>query len=117
MGLQPVAINVVKPASPVLRFSADRDTDLLLADFSFYGFTVDKTSTPTSLVATATQTSNNWIGVVVQLPPQAIGEADYDWPHTNSPLPFDPTPVLSQVSGPSRLALPFPPVTGSLCRR
>jgi len=107
MELQPDAINVVEPASPVLRFSADRDTDLLLADFSFYGFTVDKTSTPTSLVATATQTSDNWIGVVVQLPPQAIGEADYDWPQKLSPLSFDPTPVLSQVSGPSRLAFTF----------
>ncbi len=107
MELQPGAINVVEAALPVLSFSADRDTDLLLADFSFYGFTVDKTSSPTSLVATATQTPDNWIGVVVQLPPQAIGEADYDWPPVPSPPPFDPTPVLSQVSGPSRLAFTF----------
>jgi hypothetical protein len=104
MELQPGAINVVEPASPALRFSADRDTDLLLADFSFYGFTVDNTSTPTSLVATAANTPDNWIGVVVQLPPQAIGEADYDALQTP---PFDPTPVLSQFSGPSRLAFTF----------
>lgn len=107
MELEPNAIVVVEPASPVLTFSADRDTDLLQADFSFYGFTVDKTSTPTSLVATATQTPDNWIGVVVQLPPQAVAEADYYWPQTSSLLSFDPTPVLSQVSGPSRLAFTF----------
>lgn len=107
MELQPDAINIVEPAEPVWRLSADRDTDLLQADFTFCGFTVDKTSTPTKLVATATQTSDNWIGVVVQLPPQAIGEADYDWPQTRPVPPFDPTPVLSQVSGPSQLAFTF----------
>lgn len=99
------AINV-EPAEPVLTLSAERDTDLFLADFSFHGFTVDKTSNPTSLVATTKQTSDNWIGVVVQLPPQAIGEADYDYPST-ADFPFDPTPVLSQVAGPSRLAFTF----------
>ena len=107
MELQPDAINVVEPASPVLRFSADRDTDLLLADFSFYGFTVDKTSTPTSLVATATQTSDNWIGVVVQLPPQAIGEADYDWPqHPLHPLSTQP-PCFPRSRARVRLAFTF----------
>jgi hypothetical protein len=106
MGLQPGAINA-EPALPVLTFSADRDTDLLLADFSFYGFTVDKTSHPKALVATAIQTPDNWIGVVVKLPPQAIGEADYDWPSTSSSPSFDPTPVLSQVSGQSWLAFTF----------
>jgi hypothetical protein len=100
------SVIIVEPASPVLTLTAERDTDLFLADFSFYGFTVDKTSTPTSLVATAVQTKDNWIGVVVQLPPQAIGEADYDYPSTAA-IPFDPTPVLSQVAGPSRLAFTF----------
>jgi hypothetical protein len=107
MELEPNVVTLVEPAEPVLTFSADRDTDLLQADFSFYGFTVDKTTTPTSLVATATKTPDNWIGVVVHFPPQAIAEADYDWPQTSSPLSFDPTPVLSQVSGPSRLAFTF----------
>jgi hypothetical protein len=89
-----------------LTLAAERDSDLFLADFSFHGFTVDKTLSPTSLVATAEQTSDNWIGVVVQLPPQAIGEADYDFPSTAN-IPYDPSPVLSQVSGPSRLAFTF----------
>jgi hypothetical protein len=109
MDLRPGGIHVLRAASPVLKFSAERDTDLLLADFTFYGFTVDKSSNPTSLVATATQTPDNWIGVVVQLPPQAIGEADYDSPQKSPLPPFDPTPVLSQVSGPSRLAFTFSP--------
>jgi hypothetical protein len=98
---------IVEPAEPVLTLSVDRDTDMMLADFSFYGFTVDKTSSPTRLVATTAQTNENWIGVVVQLAPQAIGEADYAYPPANPSIPFDPTPVLSQVAGPSRLAFTF----------
>lgn len=105
--VRPDTAVIVEPASPRLSLSAERDTDLFLADFSFFGFTVDKTSTPTSLVATATQTSDNWIGVVIQLPPQAIGEGDYDYPPSNPSVPFDPSPVVSQVAGPSRLAFTF----------
>jgi hypothetical protein len=55
MELQPGAINA-DPTLPVLRFSADRDTDLLLADFSFYGFTVGKTSNRTGLALSAVVT-------------------------------------------------------------
>jgi hypothetical protein len=102
----PDAQVVVEPASPVLSLTAERDSDLFLADFTFYGFTVNKIDRPTSLVATAEQTSDNWIGVVVQLPPQAIGEGDYFYDTTET-IPFDPTPVLSQVSGPTRLAFTF----------
>ncbi len=104
--VRPDTAVIVEPASPRLSLSVERDTDLFLGDFSFFGFTVDKNSTPTSLVATAVQTDENWIGVVVQLPPQAIGEGDYDSPSTSS-IPFDPNPVLSQVAGPSRLAFTF----------
>jgi hypothetical protein len=98
---------MIEPASPVLSLTAERDSDLFLADFTFYGFEVHKTAKPTSLVATATQTSDNWIGVVVQLPPQAIGEADYSYPPVDASIPFDPTPVLSELSGPTRLAFTF----------
>ena len=102
------SVNVVKPAPPVLPLVAERASDLLLVDFTFYGFTIDKTKSPVSLVATAVQTTDNWIGVVVQLPPQAVGEAEYFYP-TNPPgdIPFDPNPVLSQVSGPTQLAFTF----------
>ncbi len=106
LDVRPESVVIVETASPRLTLAVERDTDLFLADFSFYGFTVDKTSSPTSLVATAVQTTENWIGVVVQLPPQAVGEADYDYPSSTS-IPFDPNPVLSQVAGPSRLAFTF----------
>jgi len=101
------SVVVVKPATPVLPLVAERASDLLLVDFTFYGFSVDKSLTPTSLVATAVQTTDNWIGVVVQLPPQAVGEAEYWYPPVNPNIPYDPTPVLSQVSGPTRLAFTF----------
>jgi len=97
----------VEPAQPVLPLVAERASDLLLVDFTFYGFTVDKTSHPVSLKATATQTADNWIGVVVTLPPQAVGEAEYFYPPVNPNIAYDPTPVLSQVSGPTRLAFTF----------
>jgi hypothetical protein len=104
--LRPEAIG----ARPVITLAVDRDTDLFQADFTFYGFSVDKTSKPPALVATATADSDLWVGVVVQLPPQAIAEADYVTPvdpSSDSDLPFDPTPVLSVVAGPSRLAFTF----------
>jgi hypothetical protein len=100
----------LQPAQPILPITVERDADLFLADFTFYGFTVDKTSKPPSLKATAEASADTWIGVTVRLPPQAIAEGDYPYPPV-SPAPatllFDPTPVLSQVSGPSVLAFTF----------
>ncbi len=105
----PKSVTPITPASPVLPITVERDTDLLLADFTFYGFTVDKTSKPPSLRATAKAAANTWIGVTVRLPPQAIAEGDYPYPPNTPPytLLFDPTPVVSQVSGPTTLAFTF----------
>jgi len=99
----------ITPASPVLPITVERDTDLLLADFTFYGFSVDKTSKPPCLKVTAKAAANTWIGVTVRLPPQAIAEGDYPYPPAAKPdtLLFDPTPVVSQVSGPTMLAFTF----------
>jgi hypothetical protein len=97
--------NAVNFASPQITITAERDSDLVLADFSFYGFTVDKTSDPPALVAGS---SDGWVGVVVQLPPQAIGEAVYAYQPPSYPyLSYDPTPIVSEVSGPSQLAFTF----------
>jgi hypothetical protein len=98
----------IEAAQPILPLVAERASDLLLVNFTFCGFTVDKTLKPVSLVATAKQTSDNWIGVIVQLPPQAVAEAEYWYPtYPSGDIPYDPTPVLSQVAGPSRLAFTF----------
>jgi hypothetical protein len=105
---RPLPASVVG-ASPTIALTAERHTDLALIDFTFYGFAVDRISTPPALEVIAKESANTWIGVVAQLPPQAIGEANYIYPQTQSPLSFDPTPVLSQVAGPSRIAFNFEP--------
>jgi len=85
-------------------FQAERDQDLLLLDFNFYGFKLDTSSKPVALVPT--------IGaplIFVQFPPQAIGEAVY--PEKTDPPPagtLDSPPVLSVISGPSFLVFSFP---------
>jgi hypothetical protein len=104
--LTPQSLVVVQPAQPVLTMHVERDTDLFLADFTFCGFSLSHSGGKLSLVATATKTTDNWIGIIVQLPPQAIAEGDY-WEVAAGKLPFDPSPVLSQVSGPTRLAFTF----------
>lgn len=81
-------------------FHVERDSDLLLLDFAFHGFKLDKLSDPISLVPTTTR---NW--VIVQFPPQAIGEGVYNervYPPPKASL--DSPPVLSVLSGPSQLA-------------
>jgi hypothetical protein len=103
----------VPDLSPDFTLAVERDTDLLLLDFAFYGFTVDTHSHPRKLVANP---KLNYI--VIQFPPQAIGEATYYYPPTNSAIPLDPAPVLSALSGPSRLSfsllgtkkVPFPTI-------
>ena len=90
--------------APDFVLSGERDADLCLLDFFFYGFSVDTSTTPRAIVPT---TSDNTI--VVRFPPQAIGEAIYKF--QNGPieygpteLPMDPPPVLSAMAGPSQLS-------------
>jgi hypothetical protein len=80
---------------PVYSFSVERDSDLLALDMAFHGFTKTLTDKVTTLVPDASNV------IVVQFPPQAIGEAAY--PLTKPDWSVDPPPVLSAMSGPSRL--------------
>jgi hypothetical protein len=95
--------------APDIVITAERDTDLVLLDFAFYGFTIEP-GTPPTIVST-----NPDNVVVVQFPPQAIAEGVYTWNFTTpysltSPgLPVDPPPILSDVSGPSQLCFNLSP--------
>ena len=93
-------------ALPDFIIPVERDADLVLLDFLFYGFTIDTATSPTSIVATKAQNT-----LVVRFPPQAIGEGAYAQlnpdPGTTGLL-FDPPPILSEVSGASQLAFRFP---------
>jgi hypothetical protein len=103
----PLLANGIDFASPQITIAAERDSDLMLADFNFYGFTIDKASDPPALVA-GTGEEGAWVGVVVQFPPQAIGEAVYPYqPPSYTGLTYDPTPIASQMSGQSQLAFAF----------
>jgi hypothetical protein len=93
-------------ATPTVHFSIARPEDLALLDITFYGFTLKKSGAHAQLVATTTKTATNWVGAIVQFPPQHIGEGDYAY-DSKEPFPFDPAPVLSQMAGPSRLAFAF----------
>lgn len=81
---------------PDLTISAERDLDLVLLDFDFYGFKVDTTSKPPAIVPTK---ANNFM--VVRFPPQAIAEAAFILDGTS--FLYDPPPVLSVMAGPSQL--------------
>jgi hypothetical protein len=86
---------------PDIVLSVERQEDLVLLDFSFYGFSLQDGSPPTIV---PNDPSNNTI--VVQFPPQAIAEAEYCWTQPtpgNYILPVDPPPILSDLSGTSRL--------------
>ena len=82
--------------TPVQRFSVERPVDLIQLDITFTGFRAtvidnelrDLTPGPGSFIT-------------VQFPPQAIAEAAYSY--DSDPWPVDPPPVLSVMSGPSRL--------------
>jgi len=117
------AADTIKPPSlvPDFAIAAERDTDMVLLDFEFYGFSLQHLKgvatlvpTTTSASSTGTFTSNL---VVVRLPPQCIGEAAYPVDLTSqsaqsygatAPLPVDPPPVVSAVGGPSRLVFTLP---------
>jgi hypothetical protein len=111
----------VPERTPDFTLAVERDTDLLLLDFAFYGYTVDTHSNPRRLVP-----NPKFNVIVVQFPPQAIGEATYLYPASYShpsphPIQLDPAPVLSDVSGPSRLSfslygsqtIPLPTMTAA----
>ncbi|MGO9560883.1 MAG: hypothetical protein ACLPQS_01260 [Acidimicrobiales bacterium] len=103
------------PGGPSFVFSVVRPSDLVLLDFSFYGFEREVISDVTTLVPTSTSNV-----IVVQFPPQAIGEAVYTY-HGGSKWYVDPPPVLSALSGPSWLCftvaeadnVPFPTMTAA----
>jgi hypothetical protein len=92
-------------ANPDIVISAERDSDLVLLDFEFFGFRV-LPGTPPTIAPTTTENV-----VIVQFPPQAVGESVYPW--SGNTLPVDPPPILSDLSGPSRLCFRLP-LTGSI---
>jgi hypothetical protein len=85
---------ISRPSS-VYSFSVERPADLLQLDMSFHGFTKAVTKGVASLVPQAGNV------IVVQFPPQAIGEAAYSY--ATGDWHVEPPPVLSAMSGPSRL--------------
>jgi hypothetical protein len=102
---------VTRKPKPDLVISAERGDDLVLLDFLFYGFELAPGNPP---AITPTSTDNL---LVIQMPPQAIAEGVYSW--NSSDLHVDPPPILSDLSGPSRLcfrlasgqAIPLPTMT------
>jgi hypothetical protein len=112
---------------PDFSIAAERDTDLLLLDFEFYGFAIETVKSVPTLVPTITGTGTGVVKsnlIIVRLPPQAIGEAVYPVSPSNNTLPVapllvDPPPIVSAVAGPSRLcftlhkgqSIPLPTMT------
>jgi hypothetical protein len=91
-------IPVLKESPETFTFQVEREADLVLLDFTFHGFELNSGGGQvTSLVPGG---SDNVI--VVQFPPQAIGEAAYAY-IGESEWNVDPPPVMSAVAGPSRL--------------
>jgi hypothetical protein len=95
------ATTTVSTTPPSYTFSVERDLDLVSLDITFSDFTYSNKAGVVSLVPGSDAL------IVVQFAPQAIGEAAYLWsPTSTDPDPVwevDPPPVLSVMSGPSRL--------------
>jgi hypothetical protein len=91
------------PAGWDLFIAAERDVDLVMLDFFFYGFAVQPGSPP---AITPTRTDNK---VLVRFPPQAIGEAVYSMVDSSGKLLVDVPPILSDVAGPTRLVFSLGP--------
>jgi hypothetical protein len=91
--------------TPSLTLAVERDTDLLLLDMAFYDFKIASSASPKYIEAGADNL------VLVVFPPQAIGEAAYLNDTTSGPLPSDPAPVLSILSGPSLLSFSLAPAS------
>jgi hypothetical protein len=98
----PDAEHALRVPTPSFTFSVARDTDLVLLDFSFYGYRRLASDGVTYLVP---KSASNVI--TVGFPPQAIGEAAYSYTASKSgsaaPWNVDPPPVPSVMSGPSLL--------------
>lgn len=114
-------INPIQPINPVtpqpfsvaapgwdFMISAERDADLVLLDFYFYGFEVAAGTPP--VITPTTVTTDPYFGnpmVVVQFAPQAMGEGEYPWqalpPSEDFVLVVDPPPIVADASGPSWL--------------
>jgi hypothetical protein len=91
-------VPILKESPKTFTFQVEREADLVLLDITFYGFLLN--SGGGQVTSLAPGGSDNVI--VVQFPPQAIGEAAYTY--IEEPEWYvDPPPVLSAVSGPSRL--------------
>jgi hypothetical protein len=91
---------VEPPDTPTYSFSVERDLDLVSLDITFTNFTYSKNA-----AGVVSLVPGSGAVIAVQFPPQAIGEAAYPWSptSTNPNWPVDPPPVLSVMSGPSRL--------------
>jgi hypothetical protein len=99
----PVTVTVpFNPNQPEITISVERDTDLVLLDFAFYSCQVQVGSSPAIVPIGKGGT------IVVQFPPQAIAEGVYPWMPSVVPLEVDPPPILSDLSGPSRLVFSLP---------
>ncbi len=91
----------------------ERDSDLCLLDFYFYGFEVgENTFGQPAFLATGSPST-----VIVRFPPQHIGEGVYPASNLNTGpnstsaptyLFCDPSPIMSGLSGPTQLAFTFP---------
>ena len=90
------------PNVPDITISVERGSDLVLLDFAFYSCEVQVGSTP-AIVPTASGAA-----IVVQFPPQAMAEGVYPWSASSVALEVDPPPILSDLSGPSRLVFSLP---------
>jgi hypothetical protein len=88
---------------PHLSFLVEREADLVLLEFIFFEFAIDKNSHPRSIRPTSDKNL-----IIVQFPPQAIGEAVYPSSNAGQDLLCDPAPILSRVSGRSRLSFTLP---------
>jgi len=86
------------PTGPVYEFTVERESDLLLLDISFHGFTYGVSENLAYLEPGGTGSV-----IVVKFPPQAIGEAAYSYAPPPDTWSVDPPPVLSLVSGQSQL--------------
>ncbi len=99
--INPIVPIGVGNGGPDLVLSVERQDDLVLLDFFFYNFSLQDGTPPTIV---PNDPSNNTI--VVQFPPQALAEAEYYWTQPSPGhyvLPVDPPPILSDLSGTSRL--------------
>lgn len=112
---EPEVAHATPPIDPSWDYfiQVERDTDLCLLDFYFYGFEVGtNTFGDPAFLATGSPST-----VIVRFPPQHIGEGVYPasnfntGPNSTSAPTYlfcDPSPILSGLSGPSQLSFSWP---------